>query len=87
MVYTCDNMSYEDAILVKIDKMTKRKMKYTKENWSELIRNFIQKELNKKNNVAKAEKLRLKLFRRVKGRNGTYILRKMRDSRYGKSSS
>ncbi|MDE1865816.1 MAG: hypothetical protein KGH94_04240 [Candidatus Micrarchaeota archaeon] len=80
-------MAYEEAILIKIDKTTKKKMSSTQDNWSELIRTFIQKELNKKRNVAKAERLRAKLFRRVKGPDSTAVIREMRDSRYGPNSA
>jgi post-segregation antitoxin (ccd killing protein) len=41
-------MTYEEAILVKIDKDTKRRMKSVKVNWSERIREFIQKEISTK---------------------------------------
>jgi hypothetical protein len=78
---------YEEAILIKIDKTTKRKMRSAEENWSELIRMFIQKELNKKRNIARAERLRAKLFRSVKGIDSTAIIREMRDSRYGPDSA
>ncbi len=80
-------MPYEEAILVKVDRVTKRKMKLAEENWSELIRMFIQRELDKKRNIAKAERLRAKLFRTVKGKDSTAIIREMRDSRYGPASS
>lgn len=80
-------MPYEEAILVKVDRVTKRKMKLAEENWSELIRVFIQKELDKKRNIAKAEKLRASLFRRVKGADSANVIRKMRDSRYGPASA
>ena len=80
-------MPYEEAILIKIDKTTKRKMRSAEENWSELIRMFIQKELNKKRNIARAERLRAKLFRSVKGIDSTAIIREMRDSRYGPDSA
>ena len=80
-------MPYEEAILVKLDKVTKRKMTAAEENWSELIREFIQRELNKKRNVAKAERLRTKLFKAVKGKDSTAIIREMRESRYGPASS
>lgn len=80
-------MPYEETILIKIDSTTKRKMRYIEANWSELIRGFIQKELNKKRNIAKAERLRAKLFRSVHGPESTAVIRKMRDSRYGPSSA
>jgi hypothetical protein len=80
-------MTYEEAILVKIDKDTKRRMKSVKVNWSERIREFIQKEISTKRNIAKAEKLRAKLFRSVEGIESTEIIRKMRDSRYGPGST
>ncbi|MGD0728464.1 MAG: hypothetical protein ABR981_00090 [Candidatus Micrarchaeaceae archaeon] len=80
-------MVYEEAILVKIDKNTKRRMRNVKVNWSEAIREFIQKEISNKRNIAKAEKLRAKLFRSAKGTESTEIIRKMRDSRYGPNST
>jgi hypothetical protein len=80
-------MVYEEAFLIKIDKNTKRRMKDVKINWSELIREFIQKEIEKKRNIARAERLRAKLFREVKGVDSTEVIRKMRDSRYGPSSA
>ena len=86
-MYIRDDVPYEEAILIKIDKTTKRKMRSAEENWSELIRMFIQKELNKKRNIARAERLRAKLFRSVKGIDSTAIIREMRDSRYGPDSA
>jgi len=86
-LYIRDDVPYEEAILIKIDKTTKRKMRSAEENWSELIRMFIQKELNKKRNIARAERLRAKLFRSVKGIDSTAIIREMRDSRYGPDSA
>lgn len=80
-------MAYEEAILVKIDKDTKKRMKSVKVNWSEAIREFIQKEISNKRNIAKAERLRARLFRSVGGTESTAIIRKMRDSRYGPSSA
>lgn len=80
-------MPYEEAILIKVDKVTKRKMRSVEENWSELIREFIQGELNKKRNIAKAERIRARLFRAVKGKDSTAIIREMRDSHYGSASS
>ncbi len=80
-------MAYEDAILVKIDKDTKRRMKNVNVNWSERIREFIKKEISNRRNVAKAERLRADLFRSVSGVESTEIIRKMRDSRYGPGSA
>ena len=79
-------MTYEETILIKLDKDTKRKMKEIDANWSELIREFIQNELNRKRNTARAEKLRARLFRHVSGMNSTQIIRKFRDERYGPNS-
>lgn len=79
-------MAYDEAILIKVDRATKEKMKTAEENWSELIRAFIQKELNKRRNIARAERLRAKLFRKSKGKESTQIIREMRESRYGKTS-
>ncbi len=80
-------MTYEETILIKLDKDTKKKMKEINTNWSERIREFIKNEINKKKNIARAERLRAKLFREVGGASTTEIIRKMRDSRYGTDSS
>ena len=80
-------VAYEETILIKLDKDTKRKMKEIDTNWSKLIREFIQNELNRKRNTIRAEKLRAKLFRRVGGMDSTQIIRKFRDARYGPNSS
>ena len=45
------------------------------------------RELNKKRNIARAERLRAKLFRSVKGFDSTVAIRKMRDTRYGAGSA
>jgi Zn-dependent oligopeptidase len=76
-------MTYEGTILIKLDKDTKRRMKEINTNWSELIREFIQKELNRKRNIARAEKLRAKLFRQGRGMDSAQIIRYFRDTRYG----
>jgi hypothetical protein len=80
-------MRYSETILVKLDKDTKRGMKSVKTNWSGLIREFIRNEINKKRNIARAERLRAKLFRRVGGASSTEMIRRMRESRYGPDST
>lgn len=80
-------MTLEETILIKIDKTTKRKMRSAEENWSELIRAFIHRELNRRRNIAKAERLRAKLFKKAKGSDSTAIIREWRDKRYGPNSS
>ena len=80
-------MVYRETILIKLDSNTKKKMKSVKTNWSELIREFIQRELEKKRNIAKAEKLRAKLFRKSRGIDSTEVIRRMRETRYGPNST
>ncbi|MCL5419409.1 MAG: hypothetical protein M1354_00830 [Candidatus Marsarchaeota archaeon] len=80
-------MAYRETILIKLDSNTKKKMKSVKTNWSELIREFIQRELEKKRNIAKAEKLRAKLFRKSRGIDSTEVIRRMRETRYGPNST
>lgn len=80
-------MVYKETLLIKLDSDTKKKMKSVKTNWSELIREFIQSELEKKRNVAKAERLRAKLFRKSKGIDSTEMIRRMRETRYGPDST
>ncbi len=80
-------MPYEETLLIKLDKTTKQRMKSADENWSALIRGFIQRELNRKKNIAKAERLRARLFRSVRGKGSTAIIREMRESRYGAGSA
>jgi hypothetical protein len=62
-------------------------MKSVKVNWSERIREFIKKEISSKRDIARAERLRARLFRRAGGVESTEAIRKMRDSRYGPSSA
>ena len=71
-------MVYEETVLIKLDSDTKRRMRSLNANWSELIREFIQSELDKKRNIARAERLRTKLFRRKKGVDSTALIRRMR---------
>ncbi len=80
-------MSYETTLLIKIDRGTKLRMKKAKLNWSAQIRGFINKELNRRRNIAYAEKIRAKLFRKSRGIDSTLYIRKMRDARYGKTST
>ena len=80
-------LSYQEAILIKLDKATKRRMRSVEGNWSELIRGFIQRELDKKRHIAKAERIRAKLFRAVRGKSTTTLIREMRATRYGSDSS
>ena len=81
-------MQHEEAILVKVDKPTKEKMKKLNINWSKAIRGFISEELNRKRNLAKAVALTDKLFRKAKkkGFDSTAFIRKMRSERYGPDS-
>jgi hydroxymethylpyrimidine/phosphomethylpyrimidine kinase len=81
-------MSFKNAILVKIDEDTKRKMKKVGINWSAEIREFINERLTKKNNVALAVALTDRVFKNSKKNqfDSTEFIRKMRDTRYGKNS-
>ncbi len=80
-------MAYEKTILIKIDKATYARMKKTKMNWSKEVRTFLLQRLNKEANVARAELLRMKLFRKVNGVSSAAVIRKMRDERNASSSS
>ena len=84
-------MTYESAILVKVDRSTKKKMDELSINWSEEIRIFIKKRLDSETNknLALAVALTDKLFRKAKTKNydSTAFIRKMRDERYGPSSN
>ncbi len=77
------------AVLVKIDKITKEKMKELKINWSEEIRNFIDEKINSKITLALAVALTHKILDSQKKHNTdtTLIIRKFRDVRYGKVDS
>ena len=81
------NLTYDKTILIKVDRSTKRSMSNIEVNWSELIREFIKKEINRKQNIARAERLRSKLFRTKRGLESTTVIRSWRDSRYGPGSS
>ena len=83
-------MAYESAILVKVDRNTKKKMDELSINWSEEIRIFIKKRLDSETgkNLALAVALTDKLFRKAKAKNydSTAFIRRMRGERYGPSS-
>ncbi len=87
----CDTTVYESAILIKVDKKTKKKMEEVKINWSEEIRKFIKTRIESEGskNVALAVAMTSKLFRRAKakGFDTTSTIRKFRDERYGPNSS
>jgi post-segregation antitoxin (ccd killing protein) len=81
-------MKYESAILVKVDKTTKERMKHAKINWSAAIRNFINEEISRKANLAKAIAQTYKLLATQKKskHDTTSIIRYWRDKRYGTGS-
>lgn len=85
--YWREYMVYEKTVLIKISESTQRKMRKSKINWSEEIRTFLQQRLEKETNVARAEALREKLFRKVRGTSSTSIIRKMRDVRHAPDSA
>ncbi len=78
-------MTYTRAILIKVDKETKKRMTEIKLNWSSEIRKFIEDLLNsnQNKNLAKAVVMTNKLFRKavVKNFDSTRIIRRMRDMR------
>ena len=79
-------MEKDMAVLIKVDKKTKEKMRQMNINWSEEIRKFISEKLESDgdNNLALAVAISDKLFRKSKsGFNSTDFIRKMRDARYG----
>ena len=84
-------MVYESAILVKMDKKTKKKMEEVKINWSEEIRKFITARIESEGskNVALAVAMTSKLFKPARAKNfdTTSSIRRFRDERYGQSSS
>ena len=81
-------MKYESAILVKVDKVTKEKMRRVKINWSKTIRALIEDEINHQRNLAKAVMMTTKLFRKAKKSkfDSTAVIRYWRDKRYGPDS-
>ncbi len=81
-------MGFENAILVKVDEDTKKKMKKIGINWSAEIREFVNERLRKKNNIALAVALTDRVFKNAKknGFDSTEFIRKMRETRYGKNS-
>ena len=80
-------MGYDSAILIKIDRKTKKRMDSIDTNWSNKIRDFIKRELVKKAKFKEAEQIRQTLFREAPGLSSAEILRKMRESRHGTSSN
>ncbi len=82
-------MEYKEAILIKIDISTKKKMKEAKLNWSAEIRKFISERLKTKDekNLARAVATTDRLFRKIKKFDSTEVIRKMRDTRYGPNSN
>lgn len=83
-------MSYDSAILIKVDKGTKEKMERLNVNWSEEIRKFIKSLLESEadKNLALAVATTDKFFRKAKskGFESAVFIRKMRDERYGSGS-
>ena len=90
-IYTSDHMEYTEAILVKVDKLTKKRMKDKRINWSAEIRKFISDrlKLSSTKNLAKAVAISDRLYRKAKAKNydSTAVIRKFRDERYGPSGN
>ena len=82
-------MEHNEAILIKVDKSTKKRMKEAKLNWSAEIRKFISERLDKNNerNLARAVAITDRLSRKIRNFNSTDVIRKMRDLRYGPDSN
>jgi len=82
---------YTEAVLVKVNKSTKKRMKDKKINWSAEIRKFIDERLKTKKdkNLALAVALTDKIFRKAKkgSFNSTEFIRKMRETRHGATSN
>ncbi len=77
------------GILIKVNKETRKKMRQMHINWSEEIRQFIVKRLNKESDegLAWAVATTDRLFRKSKNNfDSTEFIRKMRDTRYGPGS-
>ncbi|MCL4379231.1 MAG: hypothetical protein M1160_00120 [Candidatus Marsarchaeota archaeon] len=79
-------MPYEETMLIKLDKKTKYRMRRLKINWSEAVRGFINRELDREARFDEAERLRKSIFKRYPGPESTEIIRKARDARHGAGS-
>ncbi len=79
-------MTYEETMLIKLDRKTKNRMKRLKINWSEAMREFINRELDREARFEEAERIRKSLFKKRPGLDSTEIIRRMRDARHGADS-
>ncbi|MGC8537551.1 MAG: hypothetical protein ACP5MZ_01020 [Candidatus Micrarchaeia archaeon] len=78
-------MADETAMLIKLDRHTKERMREIHVNWSNEIRNFIKERISDEKNPTLAVMLADKVFNSQKRKNTdtTSIIRKFRDTRYG----
>ncbi len=83
-------MASQAAILVKVDKEMKMRMKDVKINWSAEIRRFIETRIseNKERRLAEAVMLTDRIYysRKKSRHDSAEIIRKFRDERYGQGS-
>jgi antibiotic biosynthesis monooxygenase (ABM) superfamily enzyme len=79
-------MAYDETMLIKLDRRTKEKMRRMKINWSEAVREFINRELDREARFDEAERLRKSIFKKYPGPESTDIIRKARDARHGTGS-
>ena len=82
-------MRNEEAVLIKVDKETKEKMKELKINWSAELRKYIAERIRRKRNVALAVALNDRILngQKVHKTDTTAIIRKFRNARYGPNRS
>ncbi len=82
-------MTTGPAILIRVDKDTKDRMRKLKINWSGEIRNFIADRISRNGNKAHAMILTDKIFNSQKKKNtdSAETVRRFRDERYGAARS